>query len=146
MGADNLVELTAADLMTREVITVDAEATLQEAVRTMVTRRIRHLPVMRAGKVVAMLSDRDVRLMVTDLIDPAERQRYMTTTLVTAHASSPVTTTDPATPAPELARILVESRIGCLPVVDEEGHLTGILTQTDLLNWIARVTDTSDPA
>ena len=146
MGGEDLDHLTAADLMTGEVITVDADMSLQDAVRTMVTRRIRHLPVIRDGEVFAMLSDRDVRLMVTDLIDPAERRRYMVSTPVTAHASSPVTTAAPDTPAPELARELVESRIGCLPVVDADGRLIGIVTQTDLLNWIARLTEPPAPA
>lgn len=146
MSGGDLDQLTAADLMTREVVTVDADMSLQDAVRTMVTRRIRHLPVVREAEVVAILSDRDVRMMVTDLVDPAERLRYMVSTPVTAHASSPVITAAPATPATELAQVLVESRIGCLPVVDPGGKLAGIVTQTDLLNWIARLTEPPAPA
>ena len=57
-----------------------------------------------------------------------------------AHASGHVTTTTPETSVREAAKVFVSARIGCLPVVDEEGLLIGILTQTDLLKWLARLT------
>ena len=135
----DLEQLTAADLMTAEVVTVEVATSLQDAVRLMVSKRIRHLPVMQRGKVIAMLSDRDVRMMVTDMTDPGERQRYMTSTHCIEHASSPVITATPGTLAQELAREFVESRIGCLPIVDAGGKLVGIVTHTDLLNWLSQV-------
>jgi CBS domain-containing protein len=132
----NVDKLTVADLMSREVVAVDETATLQEAARLMVSKGIRHLPVRQGTRAVAVLSDRDLRLMVTDLVDPAERRAYMESTLAVKHASSPVISTTPETPVRDVARIFVESRIGCMPVLDADDNLLGIVTQTDLLKWI----------
>lgn len=135
---DDFLRLKVSDLMTREVVSVPKTATILEAVRLMVQKGFRHLPVVSAGKVVAVLSDRDVRLMVTDLVDAQERRRYLESTTVMRHASSPVTTGTADLPVREAARIFVEARIGCLPIVDENQRLIGIVTQTDLLKWLTQ--------
>jgi CBS domain-containing protein len=138
-GGD-IMRLTVGDLMTPEVVVLDETTTLQEAIRTMVSKEIRHLPVVKDQKPIAVLSDRDVRMKVSDLVDPKERRRYMENTPVMAHASKPVTTATADMPVRDAAQIFVESRIGCLPVVDAQGRLIGIVTQTDLLKWLAQLT------
>jgi len=139
--SSDITRLTVGDLMTTKVVALEETTTLQEAVRTMVSKEIRHLPVVKDGVPVAVLSDRDVRMKVSDLVDPQERRKYMETTLVMAHASKPVTTATADMPVREAAQIFVESRIGCLPVIDDQERLIGIVTQTDLLKWLARLTD-----
>ena len=139
-GSDAFTQLTVGDLMTPEVVVLDEATTLQDAVRTMVSRGIRHLPVVRGKKPVAVLSDRDVRMKVSDLVDPQERRKYMEKTSVAAHASKPVTTATADMPVRDAAKIFVESRIGCLPIVDDQDRLVGIVTQTDLLKWLAQLT------
>ena len=138
--SDAFTQLCVGDLMTSEVVVLDETTTLQDAVRTMVSKGIRHLPVVSGKKPVAVLSDRDVRMKVSDLVDPGERRKYMQKTSVMAHASRPVTTATADMPVQDAAQIFVESRIGCLPVVDEQGRLIGIVTQTDLLKWLAQLT------
>ncbi|HUU04096.1 MAG TPA: CBS domain-containing protein [Myxococcota bacterium] len=133
-------QLSVGDLMTTQVVVLEETTTLHEAVQTMVSREVRHLPVVRNKKPVAVLSDRDVRMKVSDLVKPEERRKYMVKTTVMAHASKPVTTASADMPVQEAAQIFVESRIGCLPVVDEAGRLIGIVTQTDLLKWLAQMT------
>ncbi len=133
-------QLSVGDLMTTQVVVLEETTTLHEAVHIMVSREVRHLPVVKNKKPVAVLSDRDVRMKVSDLVDPGERRKYMERTTVMAHASKPVTTTTVDMPVREAAQIFVESRIGCLPVVDEAGRLIGIVTQTDLLKWLAQMT------
>jgi len=127
-----------AELMTTEVVTLTPDAKLQDAIRTMVTRGIRHIPIVEGERVVAIISDRNVRMMVTEHVDADERRRYLQETSVMDHASKPVTTIHINTTAPEAAATFIGSRIGCLPVVDEDGLMVGILTQTDMLQWIAR--------
>ena len=139
-GDHDITRLCVGDLMTSEVEVLDESTTLQDAVRTMVSKAIRHLPVVRDGKPIAVVSDRDIRLKVSDLVDPEMRRSYMETTSVMAHASKPVTTASADMPVRDAAQIFVESRIGCLPVVDAAGRLIGIVTQTDLLKWLAHMT------
>lgn len=139
-GSSSVTQLTVGDLMTRDVVVLDESTTLQDAVRTMVSKGIRHLPVVRNDVPVAVLSDRDVRMKVSDLVDPDERRKYMEKTTVMAHASKPVTTATVDMAVREAAQIFVESRIGCLPVVNDQERLIGIVTQTDLLKWLAQMT------
>jgi len=136
---DEVTLVQVSDLMSRNVVSLDQDTTLQEAIQTMVCRGIRHLPVVQLGKPVAVLSDRDVRMKVSDLVDPTERRLYLEKTTVMVHATKPATTTTPDTPLRVAAQLFVDSRIGCLPVVDADGRLVGILTQSDLLKWVAHI-------
>lgn len=139
-GDHDISRLCVGDLMTSQVEVLDESTTLQEAVRTMISKTIRHLPVVRDGKPIAVVSDRDIRMKVSDLVDPDTRRSYMETTSVMVHASKPVTTASANMPVQDAAQVFVESRIGCLPVVDADGRLIGIVTQTDLLKWLAHMT------
>jgi acetoin utilization protein AcuB len=141
--SDSLAEvknLKVSDLMTKEVVSVEETTTLQEALRLMVSKGVRHLPVCKDSKVVAVISDRDLRVMVSDLVDPLKRRTYFETTPVSQHASSPVISIAPDTSVQEAARMFVESRIGCVPVVDGDDRMVGIVSQTDLLKWLAQMT------
>jgi CBS domain-containing protein len=128
---------TVSELMTREVVTIGPDATLQQVIAAMVGRGIRHLPILDQGKLAAIVSDRNIRVMVAGAVSSEERRRYLTTTSVMAHATRPVTTIGPDATAADAARVFVEQRIGCLPVVDDDGRLVGIVTQTDLLSWLS---------
>ena len=113
--------------MTREPATVAPECSMGSAMSRMRRSRIRHLLVVDAGRLVGVLSHRDwTRILMGTVADDWERQ--------------PVTrimTEDPVTVAPEMlvadaARVLLERKIGCLPVRDGE-TICGILTISDAL-------------
>ncbi len=109
--------------MTRDVVTVPSTATVADALDTLNVHTIRHLPVLDDGRVVGILSDRDLRRAMTGRPDE--------TTV------ADVLTADPVTVGPEdrvekAARLLVEHDVGCVPVVDG-GRLVGIVTASDLL-------------
>ncbi|MDP7111359.1 MAG: CBS domain-containing protein [Myxococcota bacterium] len=71
---DPLTSLTVRDLMTEEVIAAAPDTTLQEAIGIMVRRSIRHLPVIEDGEVVGVLSDRNIRVVLTEDEDFARRR------------------------------------------------------------------------
>jgi nucleotide-binding universal stress UspA family protein len=83
----------------------------------------RAIPVLDDGKLVGIVTDRDIRSH-TGYLDHTEARLAMSESLVTV---------TPTTPVHEAARILVERKIGALPVVDD-GRLVGVITTTDLLN------------
>jgi CBS domain-containing protein len=132
---------SAGDVMTPAPAAVAPDASLLEAVRIMVQRGIRHLPVVdEGGGVVGMLSDRDVRDLVGDprefvaswQIDPVAVSRVadaMREVAVTIHDDRPVT---------ELADLFADQRLGALPVVDKDGRLVGIVSYVDVLRALAR--------
>jgi len=133
--------LYVRDLMNTEVKTVSPDDTLLDAIGLMVRHSIRHLPVVDGAKVVAILSDRNVRTVLVDGTGPEERRAYLRRTPVRERASAPVSTVGPDELISEVARRFVEDRIGCLPVVNGDGALIGILTQTDLLDWLSRAVE-----
>jgi acetoin utilization protein AcuB len=141
MSADDRGTIhTVAEVMSRDVVSVTPKTSLLETIGTMVQKGIRHLPVMEAGRLVGVVSDRDIRMQISGATDPGERQRYLASTNVMARAIRAVTTVAPDCPVQDAARIFIDEHIGCLPVVDEEDRVMGIVTQTDLLKWLAALT------
>jgi len=119
-GRDTTVE----DLMVTTVITVDAETSIDTAVERMLRSDIRHLPVVDgAGKIVGILSDRDLMSV------PKGREMVAVRGLM----SDEVLTVQPQVRACEASALMLDLKIGALPVVDESNTLVGILTETDFL-------------
>ena len=109
--------------MTRDVVTVPSTATVADALDMLNAHTIRHLPVVDGGRVVGILSDRDLRLAITGRPDETSVSDVLTPDPLTVSSGSTVETA---------ARILVEHDVGCVPVVDD-GELVGIVTASDLL-------------
>lgn len=126
-----MIVMMVRDVMTRRLVTIGPETPCHEARRMMDEHRIRHLPVVAAGRVVGMLSDRDVRSSASE--SPGSvAGRIMT--------PDPVTVT-PETRIEHAARLMLDARFGSLPVVD--GNLVGIVTYTDLLRAFVHVVETA---
>jgi len=129
-----------AAIMKPQPVTVLPDDTMNVAIRMMKEQNFKHLPVVdRSGELVGIVSDRDLKraspsdvtlLEVHELIYLLEKvkvSQVMTKKPITAPPDSSV---------PSAAAIMVKHRIGCLPVVGA-GKLVGIVTQTDLLNYLA---------
>ena len=127
------------DLMTRAPITVTPSATVVDAKALMAKSRIRHLLVTEGDRLLGMVTDRDIRL---NLPSPAtslsvwELNYLLARLTVDQVMTKAVITVGPAQDAREAARIMLEHRIGGLPVLDG-GQLVGILTETDLVRAFA---------
>jgi acetoin utilization protein AcuB len=124
--------MRVAAAMTREVVTVPPELALSACWSIMQRRRIRHLPVVAHARLVGILSDRDVLLRSradqAGLVpDAMSAEQAMTAVPVTCRASTTVA---------EAASLMIEQKIDALPVVDASGHLTGLVTSTDLLSLL----------
>ena len=113
---------TAKDLMTPSPIAVDATAPLSKAVELLASIDIRHLPVVNAnGVVVGMISDRDVYGEVTPT---AAVTTVMSAPAICARANADIAT---------IAKLMVDHKIGAVPVVDAEDMLVGIVSYVDVL-------------
>jgi len=121
--------------MTTSPITVSPETPVLEARQLMVEKRIRHLLVANGPKLVGVITDRDMRL---NLPSPATSLsvweiNYLLARMTVASAMTKnVITIGPGQQARDAAQMMLDHRIGALPVVDGDG-LVGIITETDLL-------------
>ncbi len=116
--------LTVNDLMTTIPVVVSPTTRLNEAVALMQAEGCRHLPVVDDGKLIGILTDRDVRLARNSSL-------YETASCESCMTRDPITTT-PDTPADQAAELLTLYKIGSLPVLDD-GVLVGIVTVNDFL-------------
>lgn len=135
--------LRVRDVMTSNATTLERNDKLTLADDIMRLGRIRHLPVVdENGQLAGILTQRDLfRGALAKALGYGERaQRQLMDTLVVKEVmTSEVITTTPDTPLAEAAHVLVERKIGCLPVV-EGGRLVGIITEGDFVALAARKT------
>lgn len=117
-------------LMTPTPHTIGTDQPLSTAHKMMRDYGIRHLPVLRGGKLVGVLSQRDLYFLETIAGVDVEIDRV-------ADAMSPdVYTTHPSAPLREVARIMSDHKYGCAVVVDG-GKVLGIFTVTDAVRHLA---------
>lgn len=126
--------MRASQTMTRNVLVVPPELPLAQAWRLMTSRDIRHLPVVRAGALIGMLSDRDVMIRSTmgedGVLSVAEGM-----VVAEAMTPAPLTTCEHECDVRELARIMIGQKIDAIPVVHGV-RLVGLVTSTDLLGLL----------
>ncbi len=134
------------DLMQREVATLRVSDTLGLADDIMQLGRIRHLPVLSAGVVVGIVSQRDLyRAAVSSMLQmqrSAERE-WLAKIPVQAVMSPNVITVAPGNTMQVAVELMLQHRIGCLPVV-EHGKLVGLVSESDCLRYLARVLGISE--
>ena len=127
------------DLMTAKPITVSPDIPMLQARQRMVDERIRHLIVLEGDRVVGIVTDRDIRL---NLPSPAtslsvwEINFLLAKLTVGAVMTSTVLVVESDRPIAEAARIMIDHKIGALPVVDD-GGLVGIVTESDFVRAMA---------
>ena len=133
-------ELTVADVMQSEVKTLDRNDKLGTADDVMKQERIRHLPVLdRDGNLCGILSQRD--LFRGMLLRALGYGSYLEAKMLDTHAVKEamieqVHTTTPDTPIKDAANLMIQHKIGCLPVLDN-GKLVGIVTEEDFVKLVA---------
>lgn len=109
--------------MTKEPITIEPDELLIRASHKMRSGGFRRLPVVSDGKLVGIISERDLR----------EHRGHLEHTKVNGVMTEKPVTVGPGVTVEEAARIMVEEQIGGLPVV-EGGHLVGVISVTDVMN------------
>lgn len=128
-------DMHVAALMTCHVTTLDRNDTMDVAAEVMAAGCLRHLPVMDGARVVGVLSERDLFRpgLAAALGYGSKARRLLLRSLAVKEVmSEPAVTLASEASVGDAARLMLERRIGCLPVVDA-GVLVGLVTETDLL-------------
>lgn len=127
------------DLMSRKVVCISADDNLRIVHEIMQLGRTRHLPVVRRGDLVGVISQRDLlHASLSNVMGlPAEEQNeFLEGVSISEVMSAPPVFIGPDARVQDAARAMAEHKIGCLPVV-ESGKVAGIITETDLLRYFA---------
>ncbi|HTN72151.1 MAG TPA: CBS domain-containing protein [Methylomirabilota bacterium] len=128
-------ELRVRDCMTVDPFTVGPEDSLQRVIDLLRRRDIRSVPVIEKGKLIGIVSDRDLRQVAPSyplFRDEDEIRRYTENLKVSAAMTADPMVVSPEAPIVEAAKLLETYRISCLPVVDGQ-NLVGMISVTDLL-------------
>jgi acetoin utilization protein AcuB len=127
--------MNVRDLMTTSPITVGPETPVLDARQLMIDKRFRHVLIAEGPKLLGIVTDRDIRL---NLPSPAtslsvwEINYLLARLTVESVMTKSLVTVSPRQDTRDAARLMLDHKIGALPVVDG-GQLVGIITETDLL-------------
>jgi len=129
------------DRMTTEVITVGLADPIRKAWELVEENQLRRFPVVEGDKLVGIITDRDIRNATASSVVLTEK-KYHDFLLDTVKVESVMTpdpaTVTPDTPLDEAARMILELKVGGLPVI-EQGKLVGIITETDLIKTLVEL-------
>lgn len=127
--------LTVGELMTHEVVTLEADDALIEVDDLLKRHHIRHVPVVHGRKLVGMVSHRDlIRALARQPAGKGTPPLSVKEVMTRA-----VEAVEPQTSALQAIEKLLDRRFGCLPVVDAAGELVGIVTESDFLRLAHRL-------
>lgn len=134
-----------AEIMTHKVFTVEPQDLIDRVFFLINYEKIRHLPVVEKGKVVGIVSDRDLYKAIgpkshSNAIDGSSKSHelHVVNTKVQNIMRRGVISTTPETLVSEAAGIMAEHKIGALPVMQEH-KLVGIVSTTDLLRVFSKM-------
>jgi CBS domain-containing protein len=127
-------EDTVAAVMSRNPVTIEADAPVRKALQVMIKKDIGSLLVVRDRKPVGIITERDV---TRRSLRPAKIKGVYDRP-VARSMSRPLVTVPPSTPIWDAFETMVTKKIRRLPVV-EQGRLVGIVTERDLFKWVIRV-------
>jgi CBS domain-containing protein len=136
--------LTVKDIMETEVVSLGVDDALDLADDIMRLGRIRHMPVVKDGKLVGILSQRDLfRAAVSSVLqfEPKPQREWLAKIRVREAMTAAVRTVPETVSVREAAELMLAMRIGCLPVVGgEDGDdLVGLVSETDCLRLLCRL-------
>ncbi len=131
-----------SDWMTKRVFTVDPEDYLSDVISLMKEKQIKHIPVVKGGKLKGIISDRDIKEFTPSKatsLDIYELHYLLANTRVKEVMKSKVITTTPDMPVEEAAMTMHDHAIGCLPVLDGD-NLVGLITHKDIFLALVDIT------
>jgi acetoin utilization protein AcuB len=136
---------TAKDLMTKGPVTLRTDATVRDAIQLIQSMEIRHLPVVNEqDELIGMVSDRDLRSLsiprTTDERWLGELRVALQEKIGTVMTADVLSVEEEAD-ASEIIDLMLEYKVGAVPVTDADGSLVGIVSYIDVLRELAALVE-----
>jgi len=131
------------DWMKKDVITIDAHASVIDAVHLLKEKGIRRLPVLKNGKLVGIVTDRDLKDFTPSratTLDIYELRYLLSKASVEEAMTADPITVGPDIPIENVAAIMRDKKISGLPVLEKNGDLVGIITESDVFDVLVALT------
>ncbi len=128
--------------MTRNPTTIEADTPFLEARLILKEKKIRHLPVLDRGRLIGVVSDRDLKEAAPSgatTLDVYELNYLLAKMKVRDLINRDPITIKPTNSVEKAAQMMHDHKIGCLPVVDDAGALVGLITETELLEVMVEI-------
>ena len=132
---------TVRKIMMGSPVTLTPDDTLDLANNVISLGRIRHIPVVENGKLVGLLSERDLIGAAANRIfglNQKSKSALLKTESVKSIMKKRLVTVTPDTPIKDAARLMADKKIGCVPVISE-GALVGLVTTTNVLRYLESI-------
>jgi CBS domain-containing protein len=129
------------EIMMSSPVTLTPEDTLDLASDVISLGRIRHIPIMEDGRLVGILTERDLMgAAATEIFGLKHKQQsaLFKSVLIKDVMKKKVVTVAPETKIKDAAHLMANKKIGCVPVVSD-GTLVGLVTTTDILRYVERL-------
>jgi len=126
-------------IMSTELVTLEMDEDLGMADTIMNLARIRHLPVVREERLVGLVTHRDILRAQVSLfaeLTPKQSAEINREILACDIMTREVETVGPGTSVLEVARLMYRRKLGCVPVVEDDGRLVGIVTEADFVRLV----------
>lgn len=149
-------DVAVANVMTRDVITVQPTTTVTQVSRLMVEHAISGIPVVDDGRLVGIVTERDIVAQEMEVDAPAygtfldavfklpwdksdEELRHVLATTAAELMAEEVVTIAPSATVRDAAGLMYKRRVNPLPVVDGQGRLVGIISQSDIVKLLTEL-------
>jgi len=140
--------LSVGLVMSKTVSTLQRSATADDAMRLLWERRIRHIPILDGKKLIGIVTDRDIKQMLSADEDPDIKGKF--TFRLPKLTVEDIMTPEPYTVSPDdplrvAADLMGREKVGGLPVLDRDEKLIGILTESDMMAVCATLLEFLEP-
>ncbi|MGM0897317.1 MAG: acetoin utilization AcuB family protein [Bacillota bacterium] len=131
------------EIMKKDIFTLRSDQTVQDVLDLFEEKRIRHVPIVDDGKVVGIVTDRDLKDAMPSMFTVSPKGEPYKKKVADIMTKNPMIA-HPLDFVEEIALLFYEQKIGCLPVVSQN-ELVGFLTETDLLYTYIELTGAHQP-
>ncbi|WP_226528499.1 acetoin utilization AcuB family protein [Metabacillus niabensis] len=132
-------------IMKKNVITLRPEDTISLALKSMKENKIRHIPIVNDHHIlVGIITERDVKDASPSIFQLELKENFLTKPIIDV-MSTDLITGHPLDFVEEIAAVLIDNQIGCLPILQDR-KLVGLITETDLLHTFVKLTGADQPA